>query len=59
MRFLHPPFFQGTGISVDEFGDSVIEVYVKDATGEADNPIPSDLEGIPVRVIVTGQIWAY
>jgi hypothetical protein len=50
---------QGTGISVDEFGNSVIEVYVKDATGEADNPIPSDLEGIPVRVIVTGQIRAY
>ncbi|MCH9012959.1 MAG: hypothetical protein IIA68_07860 [Proteobacteria bacterium] len=49
----------GTGLSVDENGDPVIEVYVKSATAEAGRPIPSDLDGIAVRVIVTGQIRAF
>ncbi len=49
----------GTGLSIDENGDPVIEVYVKSATAEAGRPIPSDLDGIAVRVIVTGQIRAF
>ena len=49
----------GTGLSIDDNGDPVIEVYVKSATAEAGRPIPSDLDGIAVRVIVTGQIRAF
>lgn len=49
----------GTGLGLDENGDPVIEVYVKSATAEAGRPIPSDLDGIAVRVIVTGQIRAF
>ena len=49
----------GTGLGVDENGDPVIEVYVKSATAEAGRPIPTDLDGIAVRVIVTGQIRAF
>ncbi len=49
----------GTGVSRDEEGEPVIEVYVKRATVDARRPIPAQLEGIPVRVVVTGPVTAY
>lgn len=48
----------GTGIGVDDEGEPVIEVYLKEAVGDAEHAIPSELEGIPVRIVVTGQIMA-
>ncbi len=48
----------GTGIGVDDEGQPVIEVYLRELVGDAEHPIPSELEGIPVRVVVTGQILA-
>lgn len=49
----------GSGVSVDENGNPVIEVYVKKAQSRVDDPIPDELDGVPVRVIVTGVIHAY
>ncbi|MHA1527495.1 MAG: hypothetical protein ACTSVG_00640 [Alphaproteobacteria bacterium] len=53
------PGVVGTGISVDEDGNPVIEVYLKQLATSVDNPIPSDVDGIPVRTVVTGIIRAF
>ena len=50
----------GTGIGADEDGNAVIEVYVKGGAKQVvGEPIPDDLDGIPVRVIETGEIRAF
>jgi len=54
------PGVVGTGLSVDENGNPVIEVYVANRARRAvSSPIPVSLEGIPVRVIETGVIRAF
>ena len=50
----------GTGIGADEDGNAVIEVYVKGAAKKTvGQPIPDELDGVPVRVIETGEIRAF
>ncbi|HEX9645930.1 MAG TPA: hypothetical protein VGB88_00430 [Alphaproteobacteria bacterium] len=49
----------GTGLAVDDSGEPVIEVYIRAPMVAMDDPIPSDLDGIQLRVIETGQIRAY
>ncbi len=49
----------GTGVSVDENGEPVIEVYLLSTARDVEHPIPTELEGIAVRVVVTGTIRAY
>ena len=53
------PGVLGTGIGADGSGNSVIRVYVENAAQSADHPIPADIEGLPVRIVVTGTIEAY
>ena len=41
-------------------GNAVIEVYVKGAAKKTvGQPIPDELDGVPVRVIETGEIRAF
>jgi uncharacterized membrane protein YgcG len=50
----------GTGVGADEDGNAVIEVYVKGAARKTvGQPIPDELDGVPVRVIETGEIRAF
>ncbi len=50
----------GTGVGTDEDGNAVIEVYVKGAAKKiVGQPIPDELDGVPVRVIETGEIRAF
>jgi hypothetical protein len=53
----------GTGVGADEDGNAVIEVYVKGAAKKTKKtvgqPIPDELDGVPVRVIETGEIRAF
>ena len=50
----------GHGIGADENGNAVIEIYVAGKIRRgAGRAYPSDVEGIPVRVIETGPIRAY
>ncbi len=50
----------GTGVGSDEDGNAVIEVYVKGAAKKTvGQPIPDELDGVPVRVIETGEIRAF
>ena len=50
----------GHGVGVDESDDAVIEVYVKGrARRAAGRGYPTEIEGIPVRVVETGPIRAY
>lgn len=53
------PGVVGTGVSVDDAGNPVIEVYLDRAARDVQRPIPSELDGIPVRTVVTGPITAY
>jgi len=53
------PGVVGHGTGVDANGDPVIRVYVESAHRVADNPIPRDLEGYAVQIVVTGPIQAY
>jgi len=53
------PGVVGTGIGQDEeTGRVVIEVYLEQATPALRQAIPQDLEGIPVKRVVTGKIFA-
>ena len=47
----------GTGIGSDEIGNDIIVVYVRDASVR--KLIPTELEGIPVKTEITGEIDAY
>ncbi len=58
-RLFDIPGVVGTGISVDDDGNPVIEIYVERATRAAGRPIPQALEGVPVRVVETGRFIAY
>ncbi len=50
----------GIGVGADEDGNAVIEVYVKGAAKKiVGQPVPDELDGIPVRVIETGEIRAF
>ncbi len=53
------PGVVGTGVSVDDAGNPVIEVYLDRAARDVQRPIPSELDGIPVRTVVSGPITAY
>jgi len=53
------PGVLGTGIGADASGNPVIRVYVANAAQSVDHPMPANIEGLPVRVVVTGTIEAY
>ena len=59
-RLFEIPGVVGTGVSLDDDGNPVIEVYVERAArATLARPIPKELEGVPVRVIETGPVRAY
>lgn len=58
-RLFGIPGVVGTGISMDDVGNPVIEIYVDGAKRAVGPPIPQALEGIPVRVVETGRFIAY
>ena len=49
----------GTGVSLSEAGQPVIEIYLKDKQAKAHARIPAALDNVPVRVKVTGQFEAF
>ena len=53
------PGVWGSGIGADASGNPVIRVYVESAAQSVDHPIPADIEGLPVQIVVTGPIQAY
>jgi hypothetical protein len=53
------PDVVGHGVGADENGDAVIEIYVKTKGKQGAGGHPSDIEGVPVRVIETGPIRAF
>ncbi len=59
-RLFETPGVVGTGVSLDDDGNPVIEVYVERAARATPaRPIPKELDGVPVRVIETGPVRAY
>jgi hypothetical protein len=52
------PDVVGTGLSLNENGDPVIQVYTRGSRRLVGQSIPSELEGVKVRVIVTGEFRA-
>jgi hypothetical protein len=54
------PDVVGHGVGFDGTGEAVIEIYVASkARRAAGQPLPVDIEGVPVRVIETGVIRAF
>jgi hypothetical protein len=54
------PDVVGHGLGFDDDGDAVIEIYVASkARREAGRPLPTDIEGVSVRVVETGVIQAF
>jgi hypothetical protein len=50
----------GTGIAAgDQSGQPTIEVYVEKMTPEAQAAASQEVEGVPVKVIETGEFVAY
>ncbi len=59
-RLFEIPGVVGTGVSLDDDGNPVVEVYVERAARATPaRPIPKELDGVPVRVIETGPVRAY
>ncbi len=52
------PGVVGTGVSRDESGTPVIEVYVDHLTEELGQLVPKELEGVTVRTVETGKFSA-
>jgi len=55
------PEVAGTGVGIADpvYGGLLIEVYVRKLTPAVERAIPRLLDGVPVRVIETGDIVAY
>ncbi len=49
----------GTGVSLDEQGGAIIEVYLAKSPRDVLGALPGELDGIPVRIIETGRFEAY
>lgn len=49
----------GHGISRNDDGETIIEVYLANENANARARIPARLENVPVRVVVTGAFMAY
>lgn len=49
----------GVGIGAGDANNAVIEVYVEKATGALLARLPQSLDGVPVRVLETGKVFAY
>jgi hypothetical protein len=49
----------GVGVGLGRQDQPVIEVYLKKGSGQARAQIPSTLEDVPVRVVVTGSFEAF
>ena len=59
-RIFALPDVVGHGIGVDEDGNAVIEIYVANqAKRAAGKPLPTQIEGVPVRVVATGRVRAF
>ena len=56
-RLMALPEVVGHGIGFDDAGRPVIELYLQ--TGRRATSIPSEVEGVQVRTVVTGPIRAY
>jgi hypothetical protein len=57
---MHVPGAVGTGIAAgDEPGQPAIDVYLEKMTPEAQAAAPKDVEGMPVHLIESGEIFAY
>jgi hypothetical protein len=48
----------GVGISQTRAGELVIQLYVRHASEQARQAAPPFLEGIPVEILETGEIYA-
>lgn len=57
-RLLAIPGVVGHGVGISG-GQPVIEVYLANENAEARAQIPAALDGVPVRVVVTGEFVAY
>ena len=50
----------GTGVGFSrETGQVVVEVYVEKQTPDLEQLLPRILEGVPVKMVVTGKVYAY
>lgn len=49
----------GVGLPDRNTGQPVIEVYVKRATDSLRRALPSSLDGVEVKIVETGEIFAY
>lgn len=58
-RLFEIPGVVGHGIGLSKAGRPVIEVYLEDDLAKARARIPAALDGVPVRVLVTGPFEAF
>ena len=49
----------GVGLSDRVAGRPVIEIYVKQATDSLRRALPSSLDGVEVKIVESGEIFAY
>lgn len=49
----------GVGLSDRVAGQPVIEIYVKQATDSVRRALPSSLDGVEVKIVESGEIFAY
>jgi hypothetical protein len=58
-RVLRIPGVVGAGVGLADTGEAVVEVYLEADLPRARSLVPGVVDGVPVRVIVTGPFVAY
>ncbi|HJX08878.1 MAG TPA: hypothetical protein VJ733_00060 [Candidatus Binatia bacterium] len=60
-RLMNIPGVVGGGVGLSErvIGRPAIEIYVKEATPQLKRTLPISLDGVEVKVVETGEIFAY
>ena len=55
-RIGRPEWLRGIGIGAGENGSLVIQVNVSEVTAEVQSQVPSEVNGVPVRIEAVGEI---
>jgi len=57
MRLSRPPWLRGVGIGIDSNGSHLVHVMVSEMNDCVRKSLPSEIDGVPVEVNVTGDFY--
>jgi hypothetical protein len=54
-RLNRPPWLRGVGVGIDQAGSHLVRVMVAEMNDDVRRALPTEIDGVPVEVDVTGD----